>query len=97
MQRRKANGITYTVILLHERDGRYSAIVPALECASWGHNIPEALRMVEEAIELHLEALQAHGEPIPQDASTFPVDMGDASDAVIYKVTVQKPEAVSVG
>jgi antitoxin HicB len=91
MQRRKANGITYTVILLHERDGRYSAIVPALECASWGHNIPEALRMVEEAIELHLEALQAHGEPVPQDTRTFTVDMGDATHTATDEVTVALP------
>ncbi len=91
MQRRKSNGITYTVVLLHEQDGRYSAIVPALECASWGHNIPEALRMVEEAIELHLESLQAHGEPVPQDTSSFPVDMGDATRRTIDEVTVALP------
>jgi hypothetical protein len=27
----------YSVVLLHEQDGRYSAVVPALECATWGH------------------------------------------------------------
>jgi len=87
---------TYTVVLLHEQDGRYSAIVPALECASWGHTIPEALRMVEEALRCHLASLEKHGDPIPPDSDTFTVDMGDATDALIYKVTVREREAAFV-
>lgn len=87
---------TYTVVLLHERDGRYSAIVPALDCASWGHTVPEALRMVEEALRCHLGSLQEHGDPIPPDSDTFTVEMGDATDAVIYRVTVGEPEAATV-
>jgi len=88
--------VTYTVLLLHEQDGRYSAIVPALDVASWGHTVPEALRMVEEALQLHLESLAAHGDPIPADSSSFEVEMGDATDAVIYKVTVGERQEVSV-
>jgi len=83
---------TYTVVLLHERDGRYSAIVPALDCASWGDTIPEALRMVEEALRCHLASLEENGEPIPEDTDTFTVEMGDATDAIIYRVTVGEQE-----
>ncbi len=88
--------MTYTVVLLHEQDGRYSAIVPAIECASWGHTIPEALKHVEEAIRCHLGSLVEDGEPIPADSESFEVDMGEATDAVIYKVTVAEEEAVPV-
>jgi len=88
--------MTYTVVLLHEQDGRYSAVVPALDVASWGDTVPEALRMVEEALQLHRASLRAHGDPIPANPSTFSVDMGDAADAVIYKVTVEVPEEVAV-
>jgi len=88
--------MTYTVVLLHEQDGRYSAIAPALECASWGHTVPEALRMVEEAIRCHLASLREHGEPIPADTETFTVEMGDATDAVIYKVAVREQEGIPV-
>jgi len=88
--------MTYTVVLLHEQDGRYSAMVPALDVASWGHTVPEALRMVEEALQLHLESLRAHGDPIPTDTTTFEVDMGDARDAVIYKIEVKLPQEAAV-
>jgi len=91
MERRKPNGVTYTVILLHEQDGRYSAVVPALEYAPWGNNIPEALRMVEEAILLHTESLQAHDHPISPDTSTFTVEMGDAPGKTVEQVTVAVP------
>jgi predicted RNase H-like HicB family nuclease len=87
---------TYTVVILHEQDGRYSAVVPALECATWGHTIPEALRRIEEALTCHLETLQAAGEPIPSDPAAFTFEMGDALDAVVYRVSVPRQEAARV-
>lgn len=87
---------TYSVVLLHEQDGRYSAVVPALECATWGHTIPEALLRVQEALACHLETLEAHGEPIPADLGTFTLEMGDALDALVYRVTVPPQEAARV-
>ena len=88
---------SYTVVLLHEQDGRYSVSVPALPgCHTWGDTIPEALRMVEEAIECHLEVLQDHGDPVPEDLGTFTVDMGDAKDALAYRVTIGEREAAPV-
>jgi len=83
-------GRTYTVVILHEKDGRYSAIAPALNCASWGDTVPEAIRNVEEAISGYIEVMTEHGMPVPDDTDTFTVEMGDAVDAVIYRVVIQE-------
>ena len=88
--------VTYTVVLLHERDGRYSAVVPALDVASWGHTVPEALRMVGEALACHVASMREDGEALPEDTETFTVAMRDATDAVIYKVAVGDEEAARV-
>jgi predicted RNase H-like HicB family nuclease len=39
---------------------------PSLRIASMGETIDEAIRMIQEAIELHLEDLAANGEPVEQ-------------------------------
>jgi antitoxin HicB len=59
---------TYTVVLRREEDGRYSVSVPALPgCHTWGETLPQALHMVEEAIEGYLEVLEEDGDPWPAD------------------------------
>jgi predicted RNase H-like HicB family nuclease len=56
----------YTVVLQRENDGGYVATVPALPgCVSQGDSRGEALKNIEEAIELYLEDVKATGEPIP--------------------------------
>jgi len=56
----------YTVILQRENDGAYVATVPALPgCVSQGDSRADALRNIEETIELYLEDVKAAGEPIP--------------------------------
>lgn len=56
----------YTVILQRESDGGYVVTVPALPgCVSQGDSREEALKNIEEAIELYLEDVKAAGEPIP--------------------------------
>lgn len=58
----------YTVILQRESDGGYVVSVPALPgCVSQGDSREEALKNIEEAIELYLEDVQAAGEPIPDE------------------------------
>jgi predicted RNase H-like HicB family nuclease len=58
----------YTVVLQRENDGGYVATVPALPgCVSQGETREEALRNVEEAMELYLEDVKAAGEPIPTE------------------------------
>ena len=60
--------LKYTVVLIPEEEGGYSAEVPALPgCYSQGETKEEAISMVKEAIELYLESCKAHGEPIPEE------------------------------
>jgi predicted RNase H-like HicB family nuclease len=40
---------------------------PSLGIASYGETIDEAIRMIQEAIQLHIEDLIAHGEPVPAE------------------------------
>jgi antitoxin HicB len=88
--------LTYTVVFLREQDSRYSVIVPALRgCTTWGANLPEAMHRAEEVISLFIESLQAHGDPLPRDARSFKVAMGDATEAVAHKVTVHVPGRVA--
>ena len=63
----------YTVILQREEDGGYVATVPVLPgCVSQGDTRAEALKNVEEAIEVYLEDMHAAGENIPvEDERAF--------------------------
>ncbi|MBC7813059.1 MAG: type II toxin-antitoxin system HicB family antitoxin [Burkholderiales bacterium] len=48
---------------------------PSLGIASMGESMDDAIRMIEEAIELHIEDLIAHGEPVPpEDVDALPVE-----------------------
>ena len=79
--------MTYTVVLLKEQDGRYSVLVASLKgCATWGETLPEALRMAAEAIAAHLEGLEELGLPIPANCDTVTFEMGDATEAAVYKL-----------
>jgi predicted RNase H-like HicB family nuclease len=58
----------YTVVLQRENGGGYVATVPALPgCVSQGDTREEALKNIEEAMELYLEDVKAAGEPIPTE------------------------------
>jgi predicted RNase H-like HicB family nuclease len=60
----------YTVVLQRENDGGYVVSVPALPgCVSQGDTREEALKNIEEAIDLYLEDVKAAGEPIPKEDS----------------------------
>ncbi len=63
----------YTVILQKEDDGGYVVTVPILPgCVSQGDTRTEALRNIEEAIELYVEDMRAAGESVPvEDERTF--------------------------
>ena len=87
---------TYTVVLLKEREGGYSVSVPALKgCHTQGEDLPEALWMAEDAIRLYLESLEGAAQPMPSDVETFTIDMGDAKEAAVYKVTVREAAPVA--
>jgi antitoxin HicB len=85
----------YTVVMVKEPDGRYSVSVPALKgCHTWGDDLAQALRMAEEAILAYLEGERALGKPTPPpDVEVFTGSLGDASEALVCKVTVPLEEA----
>ena len=60
----------YTVVLLPEKEGGYTVVVPALPgCVTCGHTVEEALAMAKEAVELYIESETGHGEEVPMEAS----------------------------
>ena len=65
-------------IIIHRNDPDeevpYWVECPSLGIASMGESIDDAIRMIQEAIELHIEDLIANSEPVPsEDAKSFPV------------------------
>ena len=63
----------YTVILRKEEDGGCVVTVPVLPgCVSQGDTRDEALKNIEEAVEVYLEDVRAAGESIPvEDERAF--------------------------
>ena len=63
----------YTVILQKEEDGGSVATVPVLPgCVSQGDSREEALKNIEEAIEVYLADVRAAGESVPvEDERAF--------------------------
>ncbi len=56
----------YRVLIEQDEDGVFVAEVPALPgCVSQGQTRADALKNIQEAIEVYLESLKAHDEPIP--------------------------------
>jgi predicted RNase H-like HicB family nuclease len=64
---------TYTVILRSEPEGGFTAVVPALRgCVTYGEDLPEALRMAQEAIECCVLGMQDMGETPPVEGQGRP-------------------------
>ncbi len=66
-------------IIIHRSDPDeevpYWVECPSLGIASIGESLEDAIRMIQEAIELHLEDLAAHGESIPpEDVEALPAE-----------------------
>lgn len=56
----------YRVIIEQDEDGMFVAEVPSLPGGiSQGKTRAEALRNIQETIEVYIESLKAHNEPIP--------------------------------
>ena len=59
---------TFKVVVEPDED-RWHAFCPALEregCATWGHTREEALKNIDEVIQLVVESMIEHGEQLPQ-------------------------------
>ncbi len=83
--------ITYTVALVKERDGRYSVSVPAFDGRfTWGHSVPCALEMAQQAVELYLEVLEEDGKPIPPDKPNPRVNMRYSTEPLLYRLPVRE-------
>ncbi|MBN2571706.1 MAG: type II toxin-antitoxin system HicB family antitoxin [Ignavibacteriales bacterium] len=56
----------YRVLIEQDEDGVFVVEAPSLPgCISQGKTRKEALKNIQEAIELYIESLKAHNEPIP--------------------------------
>jgi predicted RNase H-like HicB family nuclease len=83
--------MTYTVVVIREEDGRYTAFAPALnDVASFGDTLPEALQMVEEAISAYVDTLRSRGWPVPDDDPQVTVDMSDTAEAFVYRLPIRE-------
>jgi predicted RNase H-like HicB family nuclease len=59
------------VVILERGEGGFGAYVPDLPgCVAVGETKEEALRLIGEAVELHLEGLREEGLPIPEPSSS---------------------------
>lgn len=86
----------YTVLIFKEDDGRFSAIVPALNhTASFGDTIEEALAMVQEAAELYVETVYGEQIDLPEDDPVINVDMSEYSEAYLYKIEIGRQLSIA--
>lgn len=62
------------VVIIEQSDTSFGAYVPDLPgCVAVGETREEAMRLIREAIELHLESLRENGEPVPVPHSSVEV------------------------
>ena len=58
-------------VVIEEGSDSFGAYVPDLPgCAVVGETREEAVRLIQEAIELHLQSLKEHGDEIPLPVSS---------------------------
>ena len=56
----------YNILLRHEPEGGFTALVPALPgCVTYGRTVEEAERMTNDAIGGYVKSLKKHGESHP--------------------------------
>ena len=54
------------LVVVERGEASWGAHVPDLPgCVAVGDTREEAVKLIEEAIELHIESLREHGEPVP--------------------------------
>jgi len=64
--------LSYTVVLEHEEDGRYSVYIPDLPgCASMGKTKRQAMANIREALVCYLEGLRKLKRPLPKPRASF--------------------------
>ncbi len=59
------------VVVIEKTEGNYGAYVPDLPgCVAVAETREEVVRLIHEAIALHLESLREEGAPIPDPTTT---------------------------
>ncbi len=59
------------VVIVEQGESGFGAYVPDLPgCVAVGETKDEALRLIQEAIELHLESMREEGLPLPEPSSS---------------------------
>ena len=62
----------YNVIFRPEPEGGFTVIVPSLPgCITYGKDLSEAKKMIEDAIKGYIDSLKKHKETIPTDEQNF--------------------------
>lgn len=68
----KQKVLNYTAVFQKEPEGGYTVFVPLLPgCVSYGKDLEEAKKMINEVIGLYIESLSAHNEEIPTEKGTL--------------------------
>jgi predicted RNase H-like HicB family nuclease len=66
---------SYVFPVVVEEDGKaWRAYVPELEskgAATWGHTREEALKNIQEVLQMMVEEMVEDGEPVPKAATVF--------------------------
>jgi predicted RNase H-like HicB family nuclease len=72
------------LVVVERGESSYGAQVPDLPgCYAVGETEEEVLRLIRDAITLHLEGLEAAGQPVPRPSSTaLTVEVPTATAAV---------------
>ena len=59
-------------VVIEKGPESFSAYAPDLPgCVAAGNSRKEVVKLIQEAIELHLQSLRDHGDEIPPPASSF--------------------------
>lgn len=66
--------LSYSVVLMPEPEGGYTATVPAIPgCISYGQTTEEAFINIREALLLCLEHIQERGGSLPSEGNYAPI------------------------
>lgn len=58
------------VVIVEQGDTSFGAYVPDLPgCVAVGETRDEAMKLIREAIELHIDSLRGNGDPVPEPHS----------------------------
>ena len=64
--------LQYNLVFRPEPEGGFTVIVPALPgCVTYGKNLEEAKRHVQDAIRGYTASMRKHNEHIPTDEKSF--------------------------